>query len=162
MRLLRQIVKDHNVHRWIRSFLQAIPASSDNERRCRTAIRGRKLRPDKTERRYRSMPGVALVAAALRPARPRYEMGKGRQASRDGQRRRRRLGSSTPVTDYVRELVILIPTASPSSPATASPPGTPAETTRRTDRTPNSILSPVPRVRSRKARSNSWCARRCR
>ena len=25
MRLLRQIVKDHNVHRWIRSFLQAIP-----------------------------------------------------------------------------------------------------------------------------------------
>ena len=27
MRLLRQIVKDHNVHRWIRSFLQAIPSA---------------------------------------------------------------------------------------------------------------------------------------
>ncbi|MGA9814324.1 MAG: trehalose-6-phosphate synthase [Terriglobales bacterium] len=75
MRLLRQIVKDHNVHRWIRSFLQAIPepvpAKGDSgedswEPAAKSAEPSRKI-----------MPGVALVAAALSPAgRPRYAVGK--------------------------------------------------------------------------------------
>jgi hypothetical protein len=75
MRLLRQIVKDHNVHRWIHSFLQAIPASSQskggagNDSWSQTA--GTKVRQDKT------LPGVALVAAALSPrSRPRYAVGR--------------------------------------------------------------------------------------
>jgi hypothetical protein len=75
MRLLRQIVKDHNVHRWIRSFLQAIPEpvptkgdpGSDSWEPAGKS----------TERSRKVMPGVALVAAALSPAsRPRYAMGR--------------------------------------------------------------------------------------
>ena len=75
MRLLREIVKDHSVQRWIRSFLQAIPA---------TAAGGSKGRVpgdselDPTSRRPPvSMPGVALVAAAGSPrARLRYQNGR--------------------------------------------------------------------------------------
>ncbi|MGH9504337.1 MAG: alpha,alpha-trehalose-phosphate synthase (UDP-forming) [Terriglobales bacterium] len=75
MQLLRQIVKDHNVHRWIRSFLQAIPSPGhgrcDEEGDSWSQIAGTKVRQDKT------LPGVALVAAALSPrTRPRYAMGK--------------------------------------------------------------------------------------
>ena len=40
MRLLRQIVKDHNVHRWIRSFLQAIPEPVPRQKAVRAEIRG--------------------------------------------------------------------------------------------------------------------------
>jgi alpha,alpha-trehalose-phosphate synthase [UDP-forming] len=75
MRVLRQIVKDHNVHRWIRSFLDAIP-SADGAKGSAGGVSwsqtaGSKVRQDKT------MPGVALVAAALSPAaRSRYAIGK--------------------------------------------------------------------------------------
>ena len=74
MRLLRQIVKDHNVHRWIRSFLQAIPSAARSK-----AVPAGIRRPAATSkaRSQSAMPGVALVAAALSPAgRPRYAMGK--------------------------------------------------------------------------------------
>jgi trehalose-6-phosphate synthase len=83
MRLLRQIVKDHNVHRWIRSFLQAIPSSEQLKREAGSdswtqpagarvgSIRGIPVRLDP------KMPGVALVATAVSPRnRPRFTMGK--------------------------------------------------------------------------------------
>ena len=75
MRLLRQIVKDHSVHRWIRLFLQAIPSAAQ--------IKGgpggdsQELAVRSKVRSQSAMPGVALVAAALSPVgRPRYAMGK--------------------------------------------------------------------------------------
>lgn len=74
MRLLRQIVKDHNVHRWIRSFLQAIPAchetkggAGDNSWSQSAGLK---------DRFGQKMPGVALVASP-QSRRPPYEMGKG-------------------------------------------------------------------------------------
>ena len=76
MRLLRQIVKDHSVQRWVRSFLQAIPA----------ALTGRSegghggdsgSRPTSTRPSDETMPGVALVAASLSSqVRPRYQIGR--------------------------------------------------------------------------------------
>jgi trehalose 6-phosphate synthase/phosphatase len=69
MRLLRQIVKDHNVHRWIRSFLEAIPSSGQTK--------GGSLPERNGSRDQQKFPGVALVAAALSPvARSRYAIGK--------------------------------------------------------------------------------------
>ncbi len=74
MRLLRQIVKDHNVHRWIRSFLQAIPsygqAKGGPGGGSWSHTTGSKVRQDKT------MPGVALVAVPPSVAASRYAMGK--------------------------------------------------------------------------------------
>jgi trehalose 6-phosphate synthase len=75
MRLLRDIVKDHNVQRWIHSFLQAIPShTSDTLKGPPGGAFGRlpesKEPPDET-------PGVALIAAAFPPAAgPRYQMGR--------------------------------------------------------------------------------------
>jgi trehalose 6-phosphate synthase len=75
MRLLRQIVKDHSVQRWIRSFLQAIPS----------ALTGRSegghggdsgSQPTSTRPGDETVSGVALVAASLSPhVRPRYQIG---------------------------------------------------------------------------------------
>jgi hypothetical protein len=74
MRLLRQIVKDHNVHRWIRSFMQAIPALNETkggaDRNSWAQTTGLK------DRSVQKMPGVALVVSPP-SRRPRYEMGKG-------------------------------------------------------------------------------------
>ena len=81
MRLLRQIVKDHNVHRWIRSFLQAIPASEAGKggtgndswsEPSRSPLAGT---PMGTIRVDQKMPGVALVALSPR-GRPRYAIAK--------------------------------------------------------------------------------------
>ena len=75
MRLLRQIVKDHNVHRWIRSFLQAIPEPVP----ASGGPGGDPWEPTAKlkERAQKNMPGVALVATALSPAsRARYAIGK--------------------------------------------------------------------------------------
>jgi alpha,alpha-trehalose-phosphate synthase [UDP-forming] len=67
MRLLREIVKDHSVQRWIRSFLQAIPSAEDRLRR----------RPAPNELPDKALPGVALVAAALSPhPSPKHQMGR--------------------------------------------------------------------------------------
>ena len=75
MRLLRQVVKDHNVHRWIRSFLEAIP-SSDRTKGGPVGDSWSPPAPSK-DRPGQKMPGVALVASALSPqGRPRYAMGK--------------------------------------------------------------------------------------
>jgi trehalose 6-phosphate synthase len=75
MGLLRQIVKDHNVHRWIRSFLEAIP-SSDRTKGGPVGDSWSPPAPSK-DRPGQKMPGVALVASALSPpGRPRYAMGK--------------------------------------------------------------------------------------
>jgi hypothetical protein len=68
-------VKEHNVQRWIRLFLQALPAaaagSSADERLDASAYYALKLRRDE------AMPGVALVATALSPhVRPRYQIGR--------------------------------------------------------------------------------------
>ena len=81
MRLLRQIVKDHNVHRWIRSFLQAIPSAEPGSSESGLTESGKgdsrsrnfalKVRADQ------KMPGVALVASALTPRRrPIYAVAK--------------------------------------------------------------------------------------
>jgi len=74
MRLLREIVKDHSVQRWIRSFLQAIPSTlSAGANGGGSADSG----SQPTARGDEAMPGVALVAAALSPhVRPRYEIGR--------------------------------------------------------------------------------------
>jgi alpha,alpha-trehalose-phosphate synthase [UDP-forming] len=72
MRLLREIVKEHSVQRWIRSFLQAIPAAEAATSTGGGASEAGSryiLKP----RRDETMPGVALVATAIRP---RYEMGR--------------------------------------------------------------------------------------
>ncbi len=83
MRLLRQIVKDHNVHRWIRSFLQAIPspdqakggAGGDSWSQPAGSRPGSPI--GLAVRLDQKMPGVALVASSLSPrSRPRYAMGK--------------------------------------------------------------------------------------
>ena len=85
MRLLRQIVKDHNVHRWIRSFLEAIPSldqvrggsGSDSWPAPSGATAassfaspfGSAVRVD------HKMPGVALLASGIPPGRrSRYSM----------------------------------------------------------------------------------------
>src|SRR5216684_4307356 len=74
MRLLRQIVKDHNVHRWIRSFLQAVTSSGAGSR-GNGGDSG--SRPATKRQSDETLPGVALVAAALSPhSRPRYHIGK--------------------------------------------------------------------------------------
>jgi alpha,alpha-trehalose-phosphate synthase [UDP-forming] len=74
MRLLRQIVKDHNVHRWIRSFLQAIPSAEQTKGGSGGSFPERHGSKERAEQKF---PGVALVAAALSPvARSRYAIGK--------------------------------------------------------------------------------------
>ncbi len=75
MRLLREIVKEHNVQRWIGSFLHAMPAAeAAGSKGVANDFSSRSIfnhRCDET------MPGVALVATALSPrVRPRYEIGK--------------------------------------------------------------------------------------
>ena len=85
MRLLRQIVKDHNVHRWIGSFLQAIPSagsgsgesgsaeSAEGDLNSDSWLRSAALKV----RADTKMPGVALVASALTPRRrPTYAVAK--------------------------------------------------------------------------------------
>jgi len=83
MRLLRQIVKDHNVHRWIRSFLQALPPSDQakgdagGDRWSQRDVSAAGSPVGLAVRVDPKMPGVALVASALSPRRgPRYAMGK--------------------------------------------------------------------------------------
>jgi trehalose 6-phosphate synthase/phosphatase len=65
MQLLRQIVKEHNVQRWARSFLQAAASPRIDEPGEPPAtppiIRGTDEEPPE------ELPGVAIVAAALRP-----------------------------------------------------------------------------------------------
>jgi trehalose 6-phosphate synthase len=74
MRLLRQIVKDHNVHRWIRSFLQAVTSSGAGSRGNGSDSGSQ---PATKRQSDETLPGVALVAAALSPhSRPRYHIGK--------------------------------------------------------------------------------------
>jgi trehalose 6-phosphate synthase len=74
MRLLREIVKEHNVQRWIRSFLQAVldaAGSKASDRDDAGSPYALKLRRDE------AMPGVALVATALSShVRPRYQIGR--------------------------------------------------------------------------------------
>jgi alpha,alpha-trehalose-phosphate synthase [UDP-forming] len=76
MRLLRQIVKDHSVQRWIRSFLQAIPAAvAGGPQGGRGSDSG--SQPALTRPSDDTVPGVALVAASLSPhVRPRYQIGR--------------------------------------------------------------------------------------
>jgi len=74
MRLLREIVKEHNVQRWIRSFLQAVldaAGSKASDRDDAGSPYALKLRRDE------AMPGVALVATALSShVQPRYQIGR--------------------------------------------------------------------------------------
>ena len=73
MRLLRQIVKDHNVHRWIRSFLQAIPASGPS--RGGPGSDSWQKAADLKKSAKQNMPGVAVLASA-HSLHPSYAMGK--------------------------------------------------------------------------------------
>jgi alpha,alpha-trehalose-phosphate synthase [UDP-forming] len=75
MRLLRDIVKDHSVQRWIRSFLQAIPATAGSGPKSMAASHSESL--SMSRQCSDVMPGVALVATALAPyVRPRYRNGR--------------------------------------------------------------------------------------
>ena len=65
MRLLRQIVKDHNVHRWIRSFMQAIPALNETKGGADGQFVGANYGPERsigTEDAGSSAGGVATVS----------------------------------------------------------------------------------------------------
>jgi len=76
MRLLRQIVKDHSVQRWIRSFLQAIPAALAGKSEGRQGSDSGS-QPTSTRPSDETMPGVALVAASLSAqVRPKYQIGR--------------------------------------------------------------------------------------
>jgi trehalose-6-phosphate synthase len=73
MRLLRTIVKDHNVHRWARSFLQA---AGPLETELTKSSKGGSS-PILTIRKQPSgeIPGVALVAASMGVRRGQYAAG---------------------------------------------------------------------------------------
>ncbi len=177
MRLLRQIVKDHNVHRWIRSFLQAIPVRCPDKRRTRRRFVGAGCQIESTAAKHNAGRGPGGCSSFPSQSSAVCD-GQGCQTSRAGQRRGRRLilrivivSEEGPFARRSKLLAqddkwfairIVTPAVCLSSPATVSPPGTPAETTHRTSRTPNSGPLPVPRARLRRARSNSWCVRRCR
>lgn len=62
MRLLRNIVKEHNVHRWAQSFLQAA-ALFDTQTPGVGGAPGPRLVPAKQEPSGQDVPGVALIAA---------------------------------------------------------------------------------------------------
>ena len=68
MRLLREIIKDHNVQRWTRSFLQAADALDGG---VASGSGGTSLQPARKEPPDET-PGVALVAAALSRRRPQH------------------------------------------------------------------------------------------
>jgi trehalose 6-phosphate synthase len=75
MHLLRDIVKDHSVQRWIRSFLQAMPSAAGGSKNGAAGDSGANSAGGR--RGDETMPGVALVASALSPhSRPRYQMGR--------------------------------------------------------------------------------------
>jgi trehalose 6-phosphate synthase len=79
MGLLRQIVKDHDVHRWIRSFLQAIPSASETTHGSGGGSWSRRAGSSVVSivRVDQKLPGVALLASVVPPpGRPRYAMGK--------------------------------------------------------------------------------------
>jgi len=73
MRLLRTIVKDHNVHRWARSFLQA---AGPMETELTKSSKGG-ASPILTIRKQPSgeIPGVALVAASMGARQGQYSAG---------------------------------------------------------------------------------------
>jgi alpha,alpha-trehalose-phosphate synthase [UDP-forming] len=76
MGLMRDIVKEHNVQRWIRSFLLAVP-SGDAAASKDAAISESGSVVAFRHRRDPDMPGVALIATALAPHdRSRYEIGR--------------------------------------------------------------------------------------
>ena len=90
MRLLRQIVKEHNVQRWIRSFLEAMPEAESAGSKRAASDSG--FQYTFKHRRDETMPGVALVATALYPrVRPRYEIGSDAKLRVLGESLRRRL-----------------------------------------------------------------------
>ena len=85
MRLLRQIVKEHNVHLWIRSFMDAVPAfdptkggsGSDSWPEPAGATVGSRFASTfgSAVRVDQKLPGVALLATFNPPGRrPRYAM----------------------------------------------------------------------------------------
>ena len=90
MRLLRQIVKEHNVQRWIRSFLQAMPAA-DAAGSKRGASLDSGFQYTFKSRRDETMPGVALVATAPTPRSSALRDWQRRKAARNRPGRRRRL-----------------------------------------------------------------------
>jgi len=74
MRLLREIVKDHSVQRWIRSFLHAVPVAAV-EGSNSSGLADSPSRLIFKQRRDENLPGVALVATARPPqARQPYQM----------------------------------------------------------------------------------------
>jgi hypothetical protein len=73
MRLLRTIVKDHNVHRWARSFLQAAgPLETELTKSSKGGAS-----PILMIRKQPSgeIPGVALVAASMGTRQGQYSAG---------------------------------------------------------------------------------------
>jgi alpha,alpha-trehalose-phosphate synthase [UDP-forming] len=71
MRLLREIVKEHNVQRWVRSFLEAVPEVTGAPTARHPGS------PFVVERRDETMPGVALIATHFSShLRPHYEIGR--------------------------------------------------------------------------------------
>jgi len=65
MRLLRNIVKDHNVHRWARSFLQAAVPLENESQLTKSGNGGTSSSLKIRKQPSSEIPGVALVAASL-------------------------------------------------------------------------------------------------
>ena len=78
MRLLRAIVKEHNVQRWIRSFLQAYPSAeavgSSGSGSNQAGAARYTLKPRRDESYARRRSGGHSLQAQVRA--PRYEMGR--------------------------------------------------------------------------------------
>ena len=69
IRLLREIVRDHNLQRWTRSFLQALSAVEVEKQ---SSGNGGSSLPSSSKQLPGETPGVALVAAAFSSRRQRY------------------------------------------------------------------------------------------
>lgn len=75
MRLLRDIVKDHNVHRWARSFVQAAASSDGEDRGAKSGSGGASSQPSTRKEPPDETPGVALIASALSSNGRRHHVG---------------------------------------------------------------------------------------
>jgi len=73
MRLLRGIVKDHNVQRWARSFLQAGASRGEDEQTKKSGDGSSSPSATSSKGAPQPPPGVALVAAALPPRAPGHQ-----------------------------------------------------------------------------------------
>src|SRR2546428_10630843 len=75
MRLLRNIVKDHNVQRWARSFLQAALPPENESQLSKSGDGGASSTLTIRKQPTGEIPGVALVAASMGARKGQYSAG---------------------------------------------------------------------------------------